>query len=110
MQNIDIYDTSGGNYQLFISLCDALLSCHDRAGDKFVIPCTCMKVWSSLLSTQKSPVSHEAGLQRSSFLNPFTLRVPIESIVCYFYTFENNLRTKGMFAKYLKESCFVASD
>ena len=45
-----------------------------------------------------------------SIINPVTLRVPIESIVCYFYTFENNLRIKGMFAKYLKESCFVASD
>ena len=43
-------------------------------------------------------------------INPFTFRVPTESIVCYFYTFENNLRIKGMFAKYLNESCFVASD
>ena len=45
-----------------------------------------------------------------SIVNPFTLRVPIKSIVCYFYTFENNLRIEGMFAKYLKDSCFVASD
>ena len=43
-------------------------------------------------------------------VNPFTLRVTLESIVCYFYTFENNLRIKEMFAKYLNESCFVASD
>ena len=26
--------------------------------------------------------------------NPFTLRVPQESIVCYFHTFENNLEIK----------------
>ena len=45
-----------------------------------------------------------------SSLNPFTLIVPKERIVCYFYTFENNLRIKGMFAKYLNESCFVASN
>ena len=43
-------------------------------------------------------------------VNPFKLRVPIESIVYYFYIFENNLRIKGMFAKYLNESCFVDSD
>ena len=36
-------------------------------------------------------------------------RVPIESIICYFYTFEKNLRIKGMFVKYLNEGCFVAS-
>ena len=27
-------------------------------------------------------------------INPFTLRVPAESIVCYFHTFENNLELK----------------
>ena len=42
--------------------------------------------------------------------NPFTLRVPPESIVCYSYTFENNLVVKQKFTKYLKESCCLASD
>ena len=30
--------------------------------------------------------------------------------VCYFHTFENNLRTERKFTKYLKESCSLASD
>ena len=37
-------------------------------------------------------------------LNPFTLRDPLESIVCYFHTFGNNLGIKQKFPKYLKES------
>ena len=37
---------------------------------------------------------------------PFTLRVPQESIVCYFHTFENNLEIKQILTKYLKESCW----
>ena len=41
--------------------------------------------------------------------NPFTLRAPPEPNVCYFHTFENNLRTKRKFTKYLKESCSLAS-
>ena len=45
-----------------------------------------------------------------SDLNPFTLRAPPESNVCYFHTFENNLRTKRKFTKYLKESCSLAFD
>ena len=39
-------------------------------------------------------------------VNPFTLRVPQESIVCYFHTFENNLEIKQILTKYLKESCW----
>ena len=54
-------------------------------------------------------VGSSGDLLRSEF-NPFTLRVPIKSNICYFYTFENNLIIKGMFAKYFNESCFVASD
>ena len=42
--------------------------------------------------------------------NPFTLRVPQESIVCYFHTFENNLEIKQILTKYLKESCWLYSD
>ena len=38
-------------------------------------------------------------------VNPFTLRVSLESIVCYFQTFENNLGKKEKFSKYLKGSC-----
>ena len=29
-----------------------------------------------------------------TFVYPFTLRVPLESVVCYFHTFENNLGIK----------------
>ena len=43
-------------------------------------------------------------------INPFTLRAPQKPNVCYFHTFENNLRTKRRFTKYLKESCILASD
>ena len=35
-------------------------------------------------------------------INPFTLNIPIESIVCYFHTFENKLGIKRKFTKYLK--------
>ena len=38
-------------------------------------------------------------------INPFTLKVPLESAGCYFHTFENNLRIKQKFTKYLRESC-----
>ena len=34
-------------------------------------------------------------------VNPFTLRVPLESIVCFFHTFENNLGMERKFTKYL---------
>ena len=40
----------------------------------------------------------------------FTLRVPLEIIVCYFHTYENNLGIKQKFTKYLKENCCLASD
>ena len=43
-------------------------------------------------------------------LNPFTLKGTLESIVCYSYTFENNLGIKPKFTKYLKESYCLASD
>ena len=42
-------------------------------------------------------------------LNPFRLRVPLESIVCYFITFENNLRIKNKLTRHLKESCCLTS-
>ena len=42
-------------------------------------------------------------------INPFTLRVPPETIVCYFHTFENNLGMKRKFKKYLKESFCLTS-
>ena len=43
------------------------------------------------------------------WVNPFTLRAPPESIVCYFYTFNNTLGIKRKFKKYLKESCCLTS-
>ena len=45
---------------------------------------------------------------RAMCLNPFTLRVPLESIVCYSHTFENNFGIRYKFTKYLKERwCLV---
>ena len=41
--------------------------------------------------------------------NPFTLNVPLESVVCNFHTFENNLRIKQKFTKSLRESCCLTS-
>ena len=37
-------------------------------------------------------------------LNPFTLGGTLKNIVCYSYTFGNNLIIKQKFTKYLKES------
>ena len=42
-------------------------------------------------------------------INPFTLKNSSRNIVCYFHTFENNLRMKRSFAKYLKIRC-LSSD
>ena len=47
---------------------------------------------------------HNNSMYNKRF-NPFALRVPPESIVCYSHTFENNLGMKEKFTKYLKESC-----
>ena len=44
------------------------------------------------------------------FIHHFTIRVPLESAVCYSHTFKNNLGMMQKFAKYLKESCCLASD
>ena len=44
-----------------------------------------------------------------SNINPFTLRDPLEIIVCYSDTFQNNLGIKQKFTKYLKESCRLTS-
>ena len=51
-----------------------------------------------------------ASLDVSLMLNPFTLRGTLESVVCYSYTFENNMGIKRNFNKYLKESCCLASN
>ena len=42
-------------------------------------------------------------------LNPLTLRVSLEGIVCFPHTYEDNFRIKQKFPKYLKESCCLAS-
>ena len=62
----------------------------------------------SALLTSHLPLLQQ-GREDEQF-NPFTLRVPLESIVCYSHTFGNNLGIKHKFAKYLKESCCLASD
>ena len=43
-------------------------------------------------------------------LNPLTLRVALESDICYSHTFGKNLGIKRKFAKYFKESCCLYSD
>ena len=43
-------------------------------------------------------------------LNPFTLRVPSESIVFYSHTFEDNFGIKRKFTKYLNKSSCVDSE
>ena len=45
----------------------------------------------------------------AGILNPFTLRDPLEIIVCYSDTFQNNLGIKQKFTKHLKESCWLTS-
>ena len=57
-----------------------------------------------------SPLLRVRALNNVTFINTFTLRVTVESIVCYSHTFENNLGIKGNLKKYLKESCWLASD
>ena len=42
-------------------------------------------------------------------IKPFTLRDPLEIIVCYSDTFQNNLGIKQKFTKKLKESCWLTS-
>ena len=45
----------------------------------------------------------------SNHFNPFTLRVSLESIVCYFHTSVNNTGIKQKLSKYLKESSRLTS-
>ena len=47
---------------------------------------------------------------KHKWVNPLTLRVSLEGIVCYSHTFEDNLGIKQKFTKYLKEICCLASD
>ena len=47
---------------------------------------------------------------KTVILNPFTLRVPLESIVCYSHTYENNYGIKHNFTNYLNESWCLVSD
>ena len=42
---------------------------------------------------------------RISIINPFTLKITLESIICYSHTFKNNLEKSKGSTKYLKESC-----
>ena len=51
----------------------------------------------------------QKNCQYSIHLNPFTLRVPVQNVVCYFHTFENDFGIKRKFTKYLKESCCFTS-
>ena len=54
-------------------------------------------------------VASDCTFSFKNIINPFTLRTPPESIVCYFHTFENNLGIKRKFKKYLKQSCYLTS-
>ena len=61
----------------------------------------------SLLTNLSGSITEarRADLAHAGVVNPFTFRASLESIVCYFYTFENNLGIKQKFSKYLTESC-----
>ena len=48
-------------------------------------------------------------LRGNEWVNPVTLRVPLESVVCYSDTFENNLWMMCKFTKYLKGVCYLTS-
>ena len=61
------------------------------------------------MSVLSMPYSHDQ-VHNVLVLNPFRLRVTLESVVCYSHTFENNLGIKQKFTKYLKESHCLASD
>ena len=70
----------------------------------------CLSAWSEAVM----PTYHHQHLAITAHgfhisLNPFTLRVSLESIVCYFHTFENNLGIKEKFSKYLKGSCCLTT-
>ena len=51
----------------------------------------------------------ELCIETPRTINPSTLRVSLESIVCYFRTFVNNSGIKQKLSKYLKESCRLTS-
>ena len=53
------------------------------------------RYYAELLLRVSGKVRKGSGLE----INPFTLRVIVESIVCYSHTFENNLRSKRKFIK-----------
>ena len=61
-----------------------------KAGDRIVYIAGAFDLFRILLPHKASGDTH---------LNPFTLRVPQESIVCYFHTFENNLEIKQILTK-----------
>ena len=44
------------------------------------------------------------------WINPLTLKSPLEIVVCIYDTFDYNFRIKSHFTKYLKESCWECSD
>ena len=67
--------------------------------------CTIFFLISMLRGQPKTPPSGDNLGVLDYYLNPFTLRVTQESIVCYFHTFENNLEIKQILTEYLKESC-----
>ena len=59
----------------------------------------------------RRPISYIYSLSNTLLcFNPFTLRVTLKSIVCYSHTFKNNLGIKRKIMKYLKKSCYLASD
>ena len=55
-------------------------------------------------------VQEKREQEQKYMINPFTLRITLERSVCFSHTFENNLAIKREFTKYLKESCYLASD
>ena len=71
----------------------------------------CMKYVINNVITIIMTMTHGRHSQAQlSMLNPFTLRVSLESVVCYSHTFENIFWIKQKFTKYLKESSCLACD
>ena len=80
---------------------------------KITLPTTLLQTFFEIILhfqvITKSLTDPDENFMSISRVNPFTLKVPLESIVCHFHTFENNLGIKQKFIKYLKESCCLTS-
>ena len=61
--------------------------------------------FSIIRKTTKSTVCSFARSEHWLQFEPYTIRDPLKSIVCYCHAFENNFGMKRRFPRYLKDSC-----